>query len=346
MSDKLAQRDDPSATLALIDRAREALAKAQTIPEIRTVKEWVGLAADAARRQRRLATAQEAREKAIQAGLDACELRIHAYGREGDLLQLMTGTKQRRQVGRPHKKSQGVTNYQKALRDLGYQHRMEPARAIEISEIPEAARDAYFAKMRKHGEPSTVAGILNFAADWNKRMDTTTPPVPKGKHRTIVIDPPWPMDKSGRTVAPEQGGHLDYPTMTLEQIKKLKAHIDECTIDPAHLYLWTTQNFLSDSLEIVEEWGFTYHCLLTWVKPGGFAPFSFMFNAEHAIFAYRGAFEMQQLGLKIAFSAPTAGHSIKPDKFFDLVEQASFEPRVEFFARRPRPGWTTWGDEA
>ena len=37
---------------------------------------------------------------------------------------------------------------------------------------------------------------------------------------------------------------------------------------------------------------------------------------------------------------------MKPEEFFDIVEKVSPGPYLELFARRQRPGWETWGDEA
>lgn len=42
--------------------------------------------------------------------------------------------------------------------------------------------------------------------------------LPEGKYRTIVIDPPWPVDKILRDERPNQG-EFGYPTMTIEEIK-------------------------------------------------------------------------------------------------------------------------------
>ena len=39
-------------------------------------------------------------------------------------------------------------------------------------------------------------------------------------------------------------------------------------------------------------------------------------------------------------------HSAKPGEFYDLVETVSPGPRLELFARRARPGWDAWGDQA
>ncbi len=38
-------------------------------------------------------------------------------------------------------------------------------------------------------------------------------------------------------------------------------------------------------------------------------------------------------------------HSAKPLEFFEMAEAVSPEPRVEFFARERRPGWSAFGNE-
>lgn len=43
---------------------------------------------------------------------------------------------------------------------------------------------------------------------------------------------------------------------------------------------------------------------------------------------------------------PRTKHSVKPDAFYDLVEQVSTGPYLELFSRRTRMGWDHWGDEA
>jgi N6-adenosine-specific RNA methylase IME4 len=39
-------------------------------------------------------------------------------------------------------------------------------------------------------------------------------------------------------------------------------------------------------------------------------------------------------------------HSRKPDEVYDLIETCSWGPRLELFARGPRPDWTAWGDQS
>lgn len=142
-----------------------------------------------------------------------------------------------------------------------------------------------------------------------------------------------------------QGPGLDYPTLTVEQITDLPVGD---LADPAgcHLYLWTTHKYLPDALDICAAWGFSYQCVMTWVKNVGITPFSWMYDTEHVIFARRGSLDLEQLGLRLSFNAPVTKHSAKPDVFYDRVVAASPGPRLEMYARGEREGFEVWGNEA
>ena len=92
-------------------------------------------------------------------------------------------------------------------------------------------------------------------------------------------------------------------------------------------------------------WGFRYQCVMTWNKPSGMVPFSWMYDTEHVLFATRGNLPVARRGLRLSFDEPVAGHSVKPDVFYDRVRSASPQPRLELFARRRRDGFTAWGAE-
>lgn len=85
-------------------------------------------------------------------------------------------------------------------------------------------------------------------------------PLPEGKYRTVVIDPPWPIEKILRDVRPNQLD-LDYPTMTIEEIEALPvpelAYEDGC-----HIYLWTTHKYLPRAFEVFGAWGANYKGIL------------------------------------------------------------------------------------
>jgi len=169
------------------------------------------------------------------------------------------------------------------------------------------------------------------------------PPAEIATYRTIVIDPPWPIEKISRDVRPAQHV-IDYPTMSMDEIAALPVGTLAHT-DGAHLYLWTTHKHLPAALELVRGWGFSYQCLMTWVKNVGFTPFSWMYSTEHVIYAHRGGLPLLQMGRRLDFAAPVREHSRKPDVFYDLVRECSPCPRLEMFAREARDGFILWGNE-
>jgi len=168
--------------------------------------------------------------------------------------------------------------------------------------------------------------------------------MPSGKFKTIVIDPPWPVQKIVRNVRPNQDV-MDYKTMTLDEIATLPIS-DLADPEGCHVYLWSTHKFLPDALKLFEAWGVKYQCLMTWVKNVGITPFSWMYSTEHVLFGRIGSLQLNQLGLRLDFSAKVTQHSKKPDVFYERVIAASPEPRLEMFARNARDGFTVWGDES
>jgi len=174
--------------------------------------------------------------------------------------------------------------------------------------------------------------------------ETETPPLPNGKYRCLIIDPPWEMKKISRTERPNQGKHLDYPTMSMERLEKLpiKELADE---NGCHIYLWTTHKYLPDALKLFESWGAKYQCLMTWVKPTGMTPYSWMYNTEHVLFGRIGTLKLEKLGIKLSFEERSREHSRKPDIFYNIVKKASPEPRLDMFSRESREGFSLWGNE-
>jgi len=176
-----------------------------------------------------------------------------------------------------------------------------------------------------------------------KDMKLPTPQAVKGKYRTIVIDPPWPVAWPKRLSRPNQLG-MPYPTMTLDEIKKLP--IERLMMpDGCHIYLWTTHGFLPQAFKLLKAWGFEYKCLLTWVKNVGFTPYSFMLTTEFCLYGEIGKLPLLKLGKRVDFVAKVREHSRKPDKFYKLVRLVSPEPRLDMFSRENRKGFQQWGNE-
>ncbi|HYW86315.1 MAG TPA: MT-A70 family methyltransferase, partial [Chloroflexota bacterium] len=157
----------------------------------------------------------------------------------------------------------------------------------------------------------------------------------------------WPVEKIVRRARIKQGAALVYPTMPLDAIAALPIR-ELAADDGCHVYLWTTHRHLPAALDIFNGWGLNYECLLTWCKPTGVAPFSWLYDTEHVIFGRAGSLPLEQLGLRLAIIGGDAkrAHSVKPDEFYNRVRQASPDPRLEMFARTAHDGFEPWGDEA
>lgn len=169
--------------------------------------------------------------------------------------------------------------------------------------------------------------------------------VPDGKYQTIVIDPPWQMEKILREVAPNQVG-FEYPTMTTEQIKDFPIPAEVADTD-CHLFMWTTQKYLPSALEILEAWGFRYVFTMVWHKPGGFQPFNLpQYNCEFVVYGRKGTPEFVDLkAFPTCFDAPRREHSRKPDEFYSLIERVAPGPRIDIFSREKRDGFDQYGNE-
>lgn len=165
-------------------------------------------------------------------------------------------------------------------------------------------------------------------------------------YRTIVIDPPWPIRwRQDPTIGKR---HLDYATMPVTEIALLPV-LDLADEAGCSVFLWTTNSFLPEALGIVRLWRFEYRFLWTWCKPTGLGGHP-RIATEHIVYGTRGQVR-QQLDRHAPqtlnwLEAPTAGHSVKPEVFLDLIESVSEGPYLEMFARRNRIGWDTWGNEA
>lgn len=162
-------------------------------------------------------------------------------------------------------------------------------------------------------------------------------------HRTIVIDPPWPIDKIRRKKRPLQQ-NMDYQVQSTEWIKKFPVR-DFMHEDGAHVYLWTTHRFLPTALECFGGWGVKYQCVLTWVKNVGMTPYSWMYSTEHVLFGTVGNVPLLRKGLRLDFKAKVTDHSRKPDKFYELVRRASPGPRIDIFSREKHKGFGQYGYE-
>lgn len=168
------------------------------------------------------------------------------------------------------------------------------------------------------------------------------------KYKTIYADPPW-MERGGGKI--KRGADAHYPLMKTSEIMELPVSrlVDD---SGCHLYLWTTNNFLLDALDVIKVWGFTYVTTITWMKDRAGLGQYYRGITEHCLFATtekRLPYKIGDNGKRCqgvtGFVEPRREHSRKPDTMREMIERVSYAPRIELFARQETSGWDVWGNE-
>jgi len=170
------------------------------------------------------------------------------------------------------------------------------------------------------------------------------------KYKTVVVDPPWTINNDKPLVLPHSPFPcLPYSSMTPQDIQSFP--IDEYADKAALLFLWVINSTIQEGFNLLFDWGFRFHHMITWDKGSGHAIWSpIMGRTEHCLFAYRGNFrELTDNKMGVMQSLITTGgvrtHSQKPPLFYQLLRAWTPEPRIDIFARNAHEGFDGWGDE-
>jgi N6-adenosine-specific RNA methylase IME4 len=170
----------------------------------------------------------------------------------------------------------------------------------------------------------------------------------------FLIDPPW--DDGADSYSEKGKGRAaanHYSTRTPAQMRA--AYPTLPAAPDALMYMWTTSQYLAEAIKLMEFWGFTYGGIAVWDKVIIGKGRRHRIQAEFLIYGSKGK------GLPIPNNADKTPnifrervvrgpgiHSVKPDKVAnDLARQypGTEGRRLEMFARRPRMGWDTHGNE-
>lgn len=163
----------------------------------------------------------------------------------------------------------------------------------------------------------------------------------------ILADPPWPISMAGQRTRKKEGPKpeaLPYQTMSIDSICNLQ--IAPLAADDCHLWLWTTNQTLEHGFAVMRAWGFVYLAPIHWIKPSGMGNW-FVHRTQTILFGYRSRcrFPLARYRPNLFSTSDPKRHSEKPDVAYELIEAVSPGPRLELFARAPRAGWHTWGNE-
>ena len=314
-----------------LSRASEMLVEAKSMQEVKKIMDVAGAAKIYARRQ-------QLGEEAVQ---HARSIELEAMRRLGELLaetpknRGINGTKL---IG---SKQEPVRDSTHTLSDLGVDKKISSL-SQQLARMPkkefEQVRDGIVGMAEALRQVKKEKIISDLESIKNKKSKKLL-----GQYDVIVIDPPWPMEKIVRDVRPNQT-KFDYPTMTEQEIINVKI---PSTAD-CHLWLWTTQKFLTMAFRVLDAWSFNYVCTFVWHKPGGFQPIGLpQYNCEFALYARKGAPKfIDTKAFPTCFSAPRGAHSEKPEEFYDMVRRVTAGRRVDMFNRRNIAGFETCGNQA
>ena len=171
-------------------------------------------------------------------------------------------------------------------------------------------------------------------------------------YKIILADPPWSYQNkvTGRMNGKQpqgSGAETKYPTMNLEDIKKL--HLSDLFTTfskDSVLFLWATTPLLPDAFEVMREWGYQYKTTIYWRKIFSLGMgFWFRGQVEPCLMGIRGdikAFRCQKANF---IQSKVRKHSQKPDQLYAMIESLGISPKIELFARYRREGWDAWGNE-
>jgi N6-adenosine-specific RNA methylase IME4 len=151
--------------------------------------------------------------------------------------------------------------------------------------------------------------------------------IPRGGFQVICSDPPWGFrswsdkgrDRSPDAMVRQKGlAERHYATMPMSEIRKLP--VGDLAAKNCALFLWAVDCMLPEALEV-----------------GG--------NPEMCLLFTRGAPKRQSAAVRQLIVDERREHSRKPEAYRERVEALLPGPYLEMFARQPREGWSSWGNQ-
>jgi N6-adenosine-specific RNA methylase IME4 len=236
------------------------------------------------------------------------------------------------------------------LEQLGID-KQRAARAHRIAAIEIEERRWIIAELKDVGKGVTPNAVLatyrRHRKQEHKHILAAAEFSENGPFGTVVIDPPWEMEKIDRDVRPDQV-EFAYPTMSAEQLSDFwRSDIASRLEADCHVFMWTTQKYLPTAINLIGLLGLKYVLTMVWHKPGGFQPIDLpQYNCEFIVYGRSGSpLFIDTTNFNCCFTAPRREHSRKPDYFYDLIRRVTGGSRIDVFSREPRDGFAQYGNE-
>jgi N6-adenosine-specific RNA methylase IME4 len=180
--------------------------------------------------------------------------------------------------------------------------------------------------------------------------------LPEKMFGVAIEDFEWDHEPWSRETGTERHPSMHYETAedahTPEEIVARCAERFACLADDCVLFKWTTIPHAYIAMKVMELQGFRYVSQRVWnkVRSGDARGPGYWVTGEHEIvlIGVRGNVVPPAVAhFRSNFSSLVGAHSEKPDDIHAMIEfHWPTTPKVEFNARRARPGWSAWGYDA
>jgi N6-adenosine-specific RNA methylase IME4 len=199
------------------------------------------------------------------------------------------------------------------------------AKDIQVKQLKRAAREAAL------GEAQAAGNLA----------------LPNKRYGVVLADPEWRFEPWSRETGMDRAADNHYPTSATDEIAS--RDVPSIAADDCVLFLWATVPMLPEALAVMKAWGFEYRSNFTWGKNKISTGYWNRNKHEHLLVGVKGKIPAPAMGTQweSLIDGDVRGHSVKPDWQYELIE-AYYPtlPKIELNARRSRPGWDSWGDEA
>jgi N6-adenosine-specific RNA methylase IME4 len=350
-----------STELALFAVAKEALAEAVKVDEVKGVRDHA---------ERIRLYGQQANDRTIIA--DATEIIMRAERRLGELLRSAHQTGQLG-IGRPSRSNveegeeapaveeaetvEVVRPQRVTLKEAGISKKLS-TRSQKFAAVAETAFEAALLSAREKilaGGAVVVNPLKDLSTAEKKsrrrareiELGAKQMALPEARFGVILADPEWKFETYSEETGMDRSADNHYPTSSLEAIKS--RDVGSLAADDSICWLWATVPMLLEGIEVLKAWGFEYKSHLIWNKDRVGTGYWFRNKHELLLIGTRGRIPAPAMGEQFpsVIDAPVGEHSAKPAIFYEIIE-AYFPtlPKIELNARTARPGWVRWGYEA
>ena len=344
--------------LSQYDVARRALAEATTVTQVLSLHDEI---------QFIKLHARQINDRALMAEAMAFQLRIER--RLGILLDAAEQAGELAGKGRPRKPAEGERR-PVTLKEVGVDHKLstKARKAAALADdafeaVVEAVRDNLRAGGSIMVDPINAAAK---AADVAARREAHAARTVGGgtvqdlaklaqsgfRARTICLDPPWHFETRSEA-GDGRSANTHYTTGLIDRIMQDLEAVRDLADDDCVLLMWVVDWGLHLALELIAALGFEHKTVaLTWAKqtPSGEGwhmgqGYWTRANPEMCLLATRGQPKRLHADVSQLIVAPVMEHSRKPDEAYERIERLVEGPYLELYARRPRAGWVSWGNE-